>query len=116
MDNDDLPTVPSTPIQGKPHIFDLDSRVAANVDITEEYSKLTEAEKEAAFLENMDRVSPEDYVALYQLMIWIGERPKDAEPLTRKYMDQLLDEIKLENTRRRLGGVVGKILPFAKPT
>jgi hypothetical protein len=78
----------------------------------DELDDLTPAEQKARFMEIMDQLAPEDYPAFAQLMEWMAQRPKDAESLTPEKMEELLEDIRRENTRRRLGGKVGVILPF----
>ncbi|MFC7515111.1 hypothetical protein ACFQUU_08855 [Herbaspirillum sp. GCM10030257] len=82
----------------------------------DDIEKFIAAQREAQFLDAMSRLPVEEQVAFQQLMEWIVQRPKDAEPLTFELMGELLEDIKRENTRRRLGGKVGKIIPFKRPS
>lgn len=54
-------------------------------------------------------------LAFEKLMLWMAERPTDSEPMTQERMAEMIEEIRLENIRRRLGGTVGEILQFKKP-
>ena len=82
----------------------------------QEISKLTRAEQEVLLVECVSKMPIEDQIAFEQLMHWVAyDRPKDAEKLTREKIEVLVNDIKRENTRRRLGGRVGVILPFKRP-
>jgi len=72
-------------------------------------------EQERQFLEAMSQMSPNEQADMAQLIEWMVQRPKDGEPLTMEMVEQMFQDIRRENTRRRLGGVVGVILPFKKP-
>lgn len=54
-------------------------------------------------------------LAIEKLIHWMAERPKGAESLGKEKIEQMVEEIRLENIRRRLGGIVGEILPFKRP-
>ena len=71
---------------------------------------------EREILPLLDAMDPDARLACEKMILWLSERPKDAEPLTQQQMDEMVEEIRLENIRRRLGGKVGRILPFTKPT
>jgi len=84
----------------------------ADLDI----SKLLRAENEELFWKYFSAMPREDQIAYEQLIYWVAyDRPKDAEQLTLEKAQELLNDIKRENTRRRLGGGVGIILPFKRP-
>lgn len=53
--------------------------------------------------------------ACEEMIFWLAERPKNAERLIQDQMYQMIEETRLENIRRRLGGAAGRILPFKKP-
>ena len=78
-------------------------------------SKLTRAEQEAMLFEDFSKMSAEDQIAFDILIRWLAERPKNSEPIGQEKMEELINDIKRENTRRRLGGRVGVILPFKRP-
>ena len=79
-------------------------------------SKLTQAEHSSLFWKHISAMSREDQIAFEQLIYWVAyDRPNDAEQLTLEKAQELLNDIKRENTRRRLGGRVGVILPFKRP-
>lgn len=73
------------------------------------------ADREALFLEIVNQMSAEEQADLQQLMEWIAQRPKGSERLGPHKIKELFDDIRRENTRRRLGGRVGVILPFMRP-
>ncbi|MBY0242137.1 MAG: hypothetical protein K2X55_22780 [Burkholderiaceae bacterium] len=53
-----------------------------------------------ALLESMD---PDARMACEKMIFWLAERPKNAEQLSQEQMDQMFEEVRLENIRRRLG-------------
>lgn len=64
------------------------------------------------YLAQMD---PDTHLAFEKFMVWLADLPKDIEPLTQERMAEMIEEIRLENIRRRLGGKVAEILQFKKP-
>ncbi|GAB2856021.1 hypothetical protein GCM10027277_25770 [Pseudoduganella ginsengisoli] len=83
---------------------------------SEDPSSIVEVDFERDILPHLEAMDPDARLACEKLIIWLSERPKDAEPLSQQQMDEMVEEIRLENIRRRLGGKVGCILPFKKPT
>ena len=63
----------------------------------------------------LEAMDPDARLAIEKMIFWLSERPKDAEPLSQQQMDEMVEEVRLENIRRRLGGSVGQILQFKKP-
>lgn len=79
-------------------------------------TSIVEVDFERDILTHLEAMDPDARLAFEKLIIWLSERPKDSEPLSQRQMDEMVEEIRLENIRRRLGGKVGRILPFKKPT
>lgn len=76
---------------------------------------LSPAEQEREVFRLLGEMDPDTRLAFEKLMIWLAERPKESEPLSQERMGEMIEEIRLENIRRRLGGKVGEILQFKKP-
>jgi hypothetical protein len=72
-------------------------------------------EQERIMLQRLAEMDPDTRLAFEKLMVWMAEQPKDSEPMTQEQMAEMIEEIRLENIRRRLGGKVGEILQFKKP-
>lgn len=73
------------------------------------------ADFERDMLPLLKAMDPDARLACEKMILWIADRPKDAEQLTQAEMEQMVKDVRLENIRRRLGGTVGQILPFKKP-
>lgn len=81
-----------------------------------EDSALSTLEARIAELERLlGELDSDTRLAIEKLIYWMAERPKGAESLGKEKIEQMVEEIRLENIRRRLGGIVGEILPFKKP-
>jgi hypothetical protein len=72
----------------------------------------TQASQEQEFVRLLGEVDSDTRLALEKLMVWLAERPKDSEQMSEEQMEKILEEVRLENIRRRLGGKVGEILRF----
>lgn len=72
-------------------------------------------EQERILFQRLAEMDPDTRLAFEKLMVWLAERPKGSDRLTQEQMGEMIEEIRLENIRRRLGGKVGEILPFKKP-
>lgn len=81
---------------------------------SDDFLKLSQPERNKEFLKLLDHMDPDMRLAFDELIFWLGERPKGAESLGQEQIEHMLEEIRLENIRRRLGGKVGEILPFKK--
>jgi hypothetical protein len=68
-----------------------------------------------AYIEELlDSMEPDAAAACLKMIDWLAERPQDAPKLSQAEMMKMVEETRLEIIRRRLGGVVGKILPFER--
>lgn len=74
---------------------------------------LSSAEQERKFFRLLGEMDSDTRLAFEKLMLWMAERP--TKPMTQERMAEMIEEIRLENIRRRLGGTVGDILQFKKP-
>ena len=74
----------------------------------------TEVDFERDLLPLLEAMDSDARLACEKMIFWLSERPKDAAPLTQEQMHQMVEEVRLENIRRRLDGSVGQILPFKK--
>jgi hypothetical protein len=77
-------------------------------------SLLPSEELEKLFFQSLDELDNETRLAFQKLIVWKAERPKGSLPLTKDQFEQMLEEVKLENIRRRLGGKVGEIRTFSR--
>jgi len=64
------------------------------------------------FLSNLEKMHPDARVAIEKLIVWMVEHPNDSKLMSETQMNDKLEEFRLEHIRRRLGGIVGKVLPF----
>jgi hypothetical protein len=76
---------------------------------------LSPAEQEQEFFRLLGEMDSDIRLAFEKLVVWLAERPKESEQLTQERMGEMIEEIRLENIRRRLGGKIGEILQFKKP-
>lgn len=75
---------------------------------------MTSAELEMEFSRLLGEMDSDTRIAFEKLMTWMTERPKGSEPLGEERIGQMIEEVRLENIRRRPGGKIGEVLPFKK--
>jgi hypothetical protein len=71
-------------------------------------------EAERRMLELLEQMDPDTRLAFEKMMHWLAERPKSAVRIPQERLEQMLEETRLENVRRRLGGKVGQVLAFQR--
>jgi hypothetical protein len=71
-------------------------------------------EQRRKFGQLLDEMDADTRLAFEKLVVWMAERPKGSPPLTYGLLEQMLEEVRLENIRRRLGGKVGEIRMFSR--
>ncbi len=64
------------------------------------------------FLFKLEKMNPDARAAMKKLLFWMAEQPKDSEFMSEDQMNDKLEEFRIEIIRGRLGGKVGKVLPF----
>lgn len=69
-------------------------------------------EQERQFFQYLGEMDADTRLAFEKLLIWAAERPQGSDPLDKALVEQMIEEIRLENIRRRLGGKVGNVLQF----
>jgi hypothetical protein len=70
--------------------------------------------QEAQLLQHLAILDPDSRLVLEKMIILLGQRPVGAEPIREEQLEQMIEELRLENKRRRRGGSVGKLLPFIR--
>lgn len=76
---------------------------------------LSSQEMERKLLQHLSEMDSDSRLAFEKMIFWMAERPKDSEPVGPVRMGQMLEDLRLENIRRRLGGKVCEVLPFTRP-
>jgi len=82
----------------------------------QEISELSRDEWASFMAAQLELMDSDTRLAFLKVIRWLAERPKDSEPLGQERIGQLIEEVRLENIRRRLGGKVGEILAFKAPS
>ena len=62
----------------------------------------------------LGNVDSDTRLAIEKFLFWSVENPREVESHTEEQLKQMIEEVRLENIRRRLGGKVNEILSFKK--
>lgn len=64
--------------------------------------------------ELLGQMEPDAAAACLKVIDWLAERPRGVPSPSHEEMMQMVEETRLEIIRRRLGGVVGQVIPFER--
>lgn len=76
---------------------------------------LSRESTERRMLALFDRMDPDSRLVWTKVLRRLAERLESGERPSQEQLDQILEEARLENIRRRLGGKVGQVLAFPAP-